>query len=163
MDMHPDGMPALLHPLSMSTYLSLHYHIVFGTKNREAIIDVPVRMQLHEYIGGTIRGLGGFPQGVGGVADHVHILAGLPATQCLSDFMRELKKASSAWMRLQGGQPRFAWQQGYAAFSVGAPSRESVKRYIANQEKHHRKSSFREELVQMLAAAGVAYDDRYLE
>ena len=147
----------------MSTYLSLHYHIVFGTKNREPTIKEPVRTRLYEYLGGTIRGLGGYPQGVGGVADHVHILAGLPATLCLSDFMRELKKASSGWMRTEGGLPQFNWQQGYAAFSVGAPSRESVKRYIANQEEHHRKSSFREELVQMLATAGVAYDDRFLE
>jgi putative transposase len=147
----------------MSTYLSLHYHIVFGTKNREPIIKGSVRTRLHEYLGGTIRGLGGFPQGVGGVEDHVHILAGLPATLCLSDLMRELKKASSGWMRTEGGLPHFNWQQGYAAFSVGAPSREAIKRYIAHQEEHHRKSSFREELVKMLAAAGVAYDDRFLE
>ena len=76
-----------------STYLSLHYHIVFGTKDRVPMIDSSWRSRLHEYLGGTIRGLGGFPEEVGGVADHVHLLAGLKATHCLADVLRELKKA----------------------------------------------------------------------
>ena len=64
-----------------STYLSLHYHLVFSTKNREALIAPEWRARLHEYLGGTVRGLGGFPEGIGGVADHVHLLVGLKATQ----------------------------------------------------------------------------------
>ena len=79
-----------------STYLSLHYHLVFSTKNREPNIHANWIVPLHDYLGGTIRGLGGFPEGVGGVADHVHLLVGLKATHCLADVMRELKKSSSA-------------------------------------------------------------------
>jgi putative transposase len=79
-----------------STYLSLHYHLVFGTKNREPFLVAEWRSRLHEYLGGTISGLGGFPQRVGGVADHVHLLIGLKATHRLADVLRELKKASSA-------------------------------------------------------------------
>ena len=78
-----------------STYLSLHYHVVFSTKGREPWIDSSWRDRLHEYLGGTIRGLGGVPESVGRVADHVHLLVGLKATHCLADFVRELKKASS--------------------------------------------------------------------
>ena len=141
-----------------STYLSLHYHLVFGTKNREAIILPAWRARLHDYLGGTIRGLGAFPQGVGGVGDHVHLLVGLKATHCLADVMRELKKASSVWVHEQVGMPAFAWQEGYAAFTVSATSREAVKHYIANQEEHHRVKSFRGELVEMLNNAGVEYD-----
>ena len=146
-----------------STYLSLHYHLVFGTKNREACIAPAWRTRLHDYLGGTIRGLGGFPEGVGGVADHVHLLVGLKATHCLADVMRELKKASSAWVHDEIGLPAFAWQEGYAAFTVSATVREAVKHYIANQEEHHRVKSFREELVEMLAKAGIEYDAKYLD
>ena len=146
-----------------STYLSLHYHLVFGTKSREPFIEPGWRARLHDYLGGTTRGLGGFPEGVGGVVDHVHLLVGLKATHCLADVMRELKKASSVWVHEQVGMPAFAWQEGYAAFTVSATSREAVKHYIANQEEHHRVKSFREELVEMLNKAGVEYDPKYLD
>ena len=96
-----------------STYLSLHYHLVFSTKNRAAFIAPDWRARLHDYLGGTIRGLGGYPEGVGGVADHVHLLVGLKATHCLSDVMRELKKASSIWVHKEVGLRSFAWQEGY--------------------------------------------------
>ena len=86
-----------------STYLSLHYHIVFSTKDRAPLIAESWRPRLHEYLGGTARGLGGFPEGIGGVADHVHILAGLKSTHCVADFLRELKKASSAWVHEEIG------------------------------------------------------------
>src|SRR5205085_11657353 len=115
-----------------STFLSLHYHLVFATKNREPFIDPQWRPRLHEYLGGTIAGLGGFPQGVGGVADHVHLLVGLKATHCLADVLRELKKASSVWVHERSGSRTFAWQEGYAAFTVSATARQAVQSYIAN-------------------------------
>lgn len=146
-----------------STYLSLHYHLIFGTKNREPFIAPEWRSRLHEYLGGTIAGLGGFPQGVGGVADHVHLLVGLKATHCLADMLRELKKASSVWVHEQIGLPTFAWQEGYAAFTVSATARQAVQAYIANQEEHHRTRSFREELIGMLERAGIEYDPKYLD
>jgi len=146
-----------------STYLSLHYHLVFGTKNREASIRPEWRTRVHEYLGGTIRGLDGFPEGVGGAADHVHLLIGLNATRCLADVLRELKKASSTWVHDEIRQRAFGWQEGYAAFTVSATSRDAVRRYIANQEEHHRKKSFREELVEMLNKAGIEYDPKYLD
>ena len=146
-----------------STYLSLHYHLVFSTKNREALITPEWRARLHDYLGGTIRGLGGFSEGVGGVADHVHLLVGLKATHCLADVMRELKKASSTWVHEEIGLRAFAWQEGYAAFTVSATSREAVRHYIANQEEHHRVKSFREELIEMLNKAGIEYDAKYLD
>jgi REP element-mobilizing transposase RayT len=146
-----------------STYLSLHYHLVFSTKNREPLIEQSWRERLHEYLGGTVRGLEGVSQGVGGIEDHVHLLVGLKATHCLADFMRELKKASSAWVHEEMGVRAFAWQEGYAAFTVSATSREGVQAYIANQEEHHRRESYRDELVAMLEKAGVEYDPRYLD
>jgi putative transposase len=97
------------------------------------------------------------------VADHVHLLVGLKATHTLADVLRELKKASSVWVHEEIGLRAFAWQEGYAAFTVGATSREAVKHYIANQEEHHRFMSFREELIEMLNKAGIEYDARYLD
>ncbi len=146
-----------------STYLSLHYHLVFSTKERAPLIALDWRARLHEYLGGTLRGLGGFPQGVGGVADHVHLLVGLKSTHCLADVMRELKKASSVWVHDEIGVKAFAWQEGYAAFTVSATARDAVQRYIANQEVHHQAKSFRAELVEALDKAGVEYDPKYLD
>lgn len=149
--------------MMVSTYLSLHYHLVFATKGRQPFIDPVWRARLHEYLGGTITGLGGISQGVGGVADHVHLLVALKATHSLADVMRELKKASSVWVHEQIGLSIFAWQEGYAAFTVSATAREAVRQYIAHQEEHHRAKSYREELMEMLERAGIEYDPKYLD
>jgi putative transposase len=149
-------------PVMPSTYTSLHYHLVFSTKNREPIIDPGWRTDLHSYLGGIVKGLDGLPQGIGGVADHVHLLVSLKPTTSIADFMRELKKSSSAWVK-ESKRSAFQWQEGYAAFSVSASVRESVQRYIACQEEHHRVKSFREELAEFLEKSGVAYDPRYLD
>ncbi len=106
-------------------------------------------------------GLEGFAQSTGGTADRVHLLVGLKATHCLADFLRELKKACSTWVHDEIGIGRFAWQEGYAAFTVSATARRAVKRYIENLETHHCKKTFREELVELLEKAGVEYDPRY--
>ena len=146
-----------------STYLSLHYHLIFSTKMREPLISDQWQVRLHEYLGGTVKGLGGFPQGFGGVADHVHLLVGLKATHCLADFMRDLKKSSSAWVHDEIGLKTFSWQEGYAAFTVSATSRDGVKSYIANQSEHHKQKPFRDELIELLNKAGVEFDERYLD
>jgi REP element-mobilizing transposase RayT len=144
-------------------YLSLHFHLVFATKNREPVILPPWRDRLHEYLGGTIDGLGGYPQGIGGTADHVHLLVGLKATHCLADVVREMKKASSSWVHEKIGLKPFAWQEDYAAFTVSATAREGVRGYIEHQEKHHRLRSYREELTDLLAKAQIEYDPQYLD
>jgi REP element-mobilizing transposase RayT len=146
-----------------STFLSLHYHVVFSTKLRKDLIAESWRERLHEYLGGTIKGLGGFTQGIGGTGDHVHLLIGLKSTHTLSDFMRELKKSSSAWVHSEIGLAQFAWQEGYGAFTVGPTSRDGVKKYIANQEEHHRRLTFREELVYLLEQAGIDYQEKWLD
>jgi putative transposase len=145
-----------------STYTSLHYHLIFSTKGREPLIQKTWLPDFHAYLGGVARGLDGRPEGIGGVADHAHLLVSLKPTACLSDFMRELKKASSVWVRANKC-PGFHWQEGYAAFSVSASALQSVRGYIANQEEHHRARTFREELTEFLEKSGVAYDAKYLD
>ena len=152
---HPKGVTAM-----PSTFLSLHYHLVFSTKEREPLISATWRSRLHEYLGGTINGLGAHSQGIGGTADRVHLLVELRATHTLTDFMRELKKASSKWMHETAGITEFAWQEGYAAFTVSASAIDEVRRYIENQEEHHGNRSFLEEVKAMLQKFGVKFDEK---
>lgn len=110
---HP--VPRVTIRIMPSTFTSLHYHVIYSTKNREGLIHNSWREQLHGYLAGTVRGLGGVPEGVGGVggvADHVHLLFALKASHCLADFMRQLKKASSAWVRNETSESGFNWQGG---------------------------------------------------
>jgi REP element-mobilizing transposase RayT len=144
-----------------STFLSLHYHIVFSTKDRRPLLRDPWRNNLHEYLGGAVRGLGGIPEAVGGVEDHVHLLVGLKATHCLADFMRDLKRSSSNWIA-ENHEKDFAWQDGYAAFTVSVSNRAAVREYIQNQPEHHQKVSFHDELVRLLERHGVKYEERFL-
>jgi putative transposase len=145
-----------------STFLSLHYHIVFATKHRQPLIAAAWRPRLHEYLGGTVRGLEGVAEAIGGVEDHVHLLVGLRATHTLADFVRELKKAGTAWVREEHLEPQYAWQEGYAAFTVSPTARGGVKNYILNQEEHHRRRSFIDELKWLVEEAGITYDPQYL-
>ena len=108
-----------------------------------------------------MKGLEGFPEIVGGVEDHVHLLVGLRGTHRLADFMQELKKASSVWSAANH-ERFFSWQEGYAAFSVSSTHCEAVRGYIAGQEEHHRKADFVAELKQLLERNGVKYEEKYL-
>lgn len=145
------------------TFTSLHYHVVFSTKNRVPLIATAWRPRLHEYLGGMIRGLDGASMGVGGVADHVHLLFGLKPSHCLADFMRDLKKDATNWVKDTFHERDFAWQEGYAAFTVSPTSLRAVRVYISKQEQHHRVKTFREELVSLLRRSGVAFEDRFLD
>jgi putative transposase len=145
-----------------STHLSLHYHLVFGTKDHEPFITSAWRGRLHAYLGGVIRMLGGVPEAVGGVADHVHLLVGLRATHTLADVLCETKSVSSAWVHEDPGVSVFAWQEGYGAFTVSASHLEKVRAYIQRQEEHHRTRTFREEYLALLERSGVEFDELYL-
>jgi putative transposase len=145
-----------------STHLSLHYHIVFSTRNRISWIKEDWRNRLHAYLGGIVRGLRGIPEEIGGTADHIHLLLGLNASHCLADLMRNLKADSSKWIHSEIGSTMFGWQDGYGAFTVRATDVESVRTYIQNQEKHHRKNGFQEEYRAMLVQYGIEFNERYL-
>jgi hypothetical protein len=112
-------------------------------------------------MGGVIRGLGAVAEIVGGAEDHVHLLAGFKTTDAPADMVRELKKASSGWIA-QRHDSLFAWQEGYSIFSISWTHKTSVYRYIEQQEAHHRKNSFLDELRRLLNRNGVKYDPAYL-
>lgn len=145
-----------------STHLSRHYHVVFSTKHRKALIDATWRTRLHDYLGGCIRTAGGAAERIGGTGDHVHLLMEPRATHRLSDVMRDVKRASSLWVHEELGLRDFGWQDGYRASSVSLGHRNRLKVYITTQEEHHRKQGFQEEYLELLKTHEVACDDHYL-
>jgi putative transposase len=145
-----------------STHLSLHIHVIFGTKHQRPLILPAWRSRLHAYIGGAAKTLDVVPEAVGGVADHVHLLLGIRATHRLADVMRDLKRTSSAWIHETIGDKEFEWQDGYGAFTVSASLIRTLKDYIGRQEEHHAKKSFQEEYLEFLKLNGAEFDERYL-
>jgi putative transposase len=144
-----------------STHTSLRYHLVFSTKYRERLIAPEWRDRLYDYVGGCLRAGGGVLVEIGGTSDHVHCLAGLRATHCVADVLRDLKRATSSWAR-DVLHLKFAWQEGYAAFTVSPQDCDGLVRYIRNQEEHHRVRTFQEEYVTLLQEHGMQFDERYL-
>ncbi|MCH8852208.1 MAG: transposase [Planctomycetes bacterium] len=115
------------------------------------------------YIGGIVRELGRTAIAVGGTADHVHVLLRLPPSVSIADAMRVVKTNSSRWVHETSPNCRsFAWQTGYGAFSVSESNRQRVSDYIANQENHHRRTSFQEEYLAFLRRHGIDYDERFV-
>ena len=148
-------------PQSLSV---VYVHLVFSTKDRRPYLrDTRLRESLHAYLGEISKRLGCPPILVGGAEDHVHVLARLSRTITQAEWVKELKRASTGWLQAQSrdGQD-FQWQGGYAAFSVSQPNVEQVIQYIANQEEHHRRMSFQDELLALLRKHKVAWDERYL-
>jgi REP element-mobilizing transposase RayT len=145
-----------------STHTSLHYHLIFSTKARAPAIEPNLRARIHSYLGGVIRGIEGVALDIGGTADHVHLLVGLKPTHTLADVLRILKGDSSKWIHEELGQRDFAWQEGYGAFTVSKSDVDAVRRYVRDQEEHHRKRSFQEEYRALLERHGIEFDERYL-
>lgn len=139
---------------------SVHIHFIFSTKNRLPHLKDKLQTDMFAYLGGIVRELGGKPVIIGGIPDHVHLLVRMPTAMGISDFMRVVKANSSKWARQR--KRDFAWQTGFAAFSVSMSVLPEVTRYIQEQEKHHRKMTYQEELVTLLKKHNIAYDERYI-
>ena len=146
-----------------NTYTNLLVHIIFSTKHREPLIQEQIRERLYEYVGGIFRSEGGTQLEIGGMPDHVHILARIKADCSVSEVLRSIKAGSSKWTHDAFSEHRrFSWQKGYAAFSVSESQVPVIRRYIRNQEKHHAKLTFQDELIGLLRKNGIEYDERYL-
>ena len=146
-----------------STYTNLLYHIIFSTKQRQRLITNDFKEELYRYIGGIIRAEGGIQLEIGGTDDHVHILAKLKPAESVSQMLNRIKANSSKWINEnEKSSVRFAWQEGFAAFTVSESQVEPVRQYIRNQEQHHRRLTFQDELLAFLQRHGVEFDPRYL-
>jgi REP element-mobilizing transposase RayT len=157
---NPNGVSSAM-PQSLSNIL---VHIVFSTKNREPFLkEADVRDEMHRMLGGISRGLDCPPVRIGGTADHVHLLARQARTISLADWVKELKRASSVWIKER--EPLLAlfhWQAGYGAFSVSQSQSPRVENYIERQEEHHRTITYQDELRELLRKHEVEFDERYV-
>ena len=135
-------------PQSLS---AVYIHLVFSTKHRQPFLrDRSLRTDLHSFLGGTSKTLECPPLIVGGIEDHVHLLARFGRTITQAEWVKELKRVSNIWLKEEAGLAGFEWQAGYADFSVSQSNLKQVERYIANQEQHHRKLSFQDEVRALL-------------
>jgi putative transposase len=136
-------------------------HIIFSTKNCAPVLEESLLPDLFAYLGTVARNAGSECYRVGGVADHVHLAIRLDRTSNVSDLVKELKSASSQWVKGRG-LDGFSWQRGYGAFSVGPADLNSLIAYIDAQKEHHAKQDFQEEFRAFLRKYGVEFDERYL-
>ncbi len=141
---------------------SLHCHVVFSTKHREAWIKSDVQSRLFEYIGGILRNQSSQLVASGGMPDHVHLLLSLARTSSVADVVRVVKSNSSKWLHEAMSPKGFHWQDGYAAFAVSYSNLEQVKSYLANQEQHHRRVSFQDEVREFFRCHQLEWDERYV-
>jgi REP element-mobilizing transposase RayT len=141
------------------TYTKNHFHIVFSTKGRQKLISKQTQPELWAYMAGICKNVGIWVHAIGGIEDHIHALIELPIAIHLPKAVNLMKSNSSRFMKQLG---RFSWQEGYAAFTVSASNLAAVKRYVRNQEAHHRKMSFEEEIFAFLKKHGVEFDPKYV-
>ena len=148
----------------MSQSLSkLYVHIIFHIKGSEVPIKNEDKNDLYSYIGSIIKDNESIPILINGTANHVHILCVMSKNIALAKLVEEIKRHSSRWIKTRGAYyKQFAWQGGYAGFSVSQSLHDKTKGYIQNQEEHHKKMNFKEELIAFLKEYGIEYDERYL-
>jgi REP element-mobilizing transposase RayT len=145
------------------THSQILLHIVFSTKRREPWISAEVAERLYPYIGGIVRAERGVLYDIGGIEDHVHLYLRWRPDESVSNLMRTVKARSSLWVHQTLPKlAAFAWQEGYAAFSVSKSQEEAVKKYIAGQAEHHTKEDFKAELLRFLRAHEIEFDERYV-
>jgi putative transposase len=145
------------------TYTQLYVQVVFAVKGRQNLIPKQRKEDLHRYITGVVQQRGQKLMAIHCMPDHTHILIGFSPTIALSDLVRDIKRASSLWIkekRLVKGQ--FYWQEGFGAFTYSQSQIQDVVGYILNQEEHHRKRTFAEEYVAFLTKFDVPFENDYL-
>ena len=142
------------------TYVQNIMQIVFSTKERRKLIPRDMKDRLWSYMAGICKAEAIFVHAIGGMEDHVHLLLQIPSTMSIADAPRVIKTNSSLWMGRE--QPKFAWQTGYSAFSVSKSKISTVVRYIREQERHHRKMTFEEEIFALLKKHEMKFDPKYV-
>ena len=145
-----------------STFTNLLFHVVYSTKYRKPLIHPAWSERLFEYIGGIIRGERGILLEINGTADHIHLLAKFSPTIAVSDMLRLIKTNSSKWVHDERlADHEFRWQTGFGAFSVSHSQVERVRQYIQNQQRHHRRQTFKDEFLALLHKHNIEFDERF--
>lgn len=147
----------------MGTYRQIYYQLVFGTKNRQPTIAKEYDVELYKYIYGIIKNKKCKLYRINGIEDHIHIFSDLHPSICLSDYVKDIKVASSLWMKECGKFPAFnGWQDGYGAFTYSIRERDMIINYIKKQKEHHKTENFYDEFKRLLIENGIEFDEKYL-
>lgn len=147
----------------MSTYKQIFYHIIFSTKHREKTLTDAGQEDLYKYIGGIIKQKHCTLYRINGMDDHLHIFSDLHSSLSLSGYVKDIKLASSLWMKESGYFPHFRfWQEGYGAFTHSVKERDTIIDYIIRQKEHHSKETFLEEYKRLLIQNEVPFEEKYL-
>ncbi|MBM4167277.1 MAG: IS200/IS605 family transposase [Ignavibacteria bacterium] len=146
----------------MSTYTQILYQIVFGTKNREQTLDKENRNELYKYICGILKNKNCHLYQIDGVSEHIHIVTHLHPSIALALLVKDIKLASSQFIKTENLFPKFnGWQDGYGAFTYSIQEKEKLIQYVKSQEEHHRKKTFKEEYISLLNEHGIEFDEKY--
>lgn len=147
----------------MSTYTQILYQIVFSTKNREQTLTKSNRQELFKYIWGILKNKHCHLYRINGVDDHLHIITHLHPSVSLASLIKDIKTASSIYIKKDGIFQKFSgWQDGYGAFTYSIKEKERLIEYVKNQEEHHKIKTFREEYIELLKEHGIEFDEKYL-
>jgi len=146
-----------------NTFSQIYIQVVFAVSGRMSLITEGYREELHKYIAGIVRNQGQKLISINGMADHLHILIGLRPAMALADLVRDIKSDSSDWInRKKLSRGKFAWQEGYGAFSYGHSQLDTIIRYIQNQERHHKRRSFKDEYLALLKKFEIEFREEYV-
>ena len=145
------------------TLFSSYFHIVFSTKNRFDFIQPDIEDELFAYMGGIIRNFDGKLLKAGGTSNHDHLLVSMSKNHLVPDLIAAVKRDSSKWIKTKGGMySKFAWQDGYSAFSVGHTQIAAVEKYVGNQKEHHKKKLFEDEMRGFYSKYKIDFDEKYI-
>lgn len=137
-------------------------HIVFSTKKRNSWLDKKISLELYPYIAAILKHYDCAPHKIGGVENHIHILCELSRNYAAKKVLEEIKTGSSKWIKTKSEKYRdFYWQNGYGVFSISPSHQSVVSDYIANQEEHHKKVSYENELIELFKKYDIAYKDEF--
>ena len=149
--------------LMANTFSQIYIQTVFAVSGRLSLITQDFKEELHKYIAGIVRNKGQKLISINGMADHLHILIGLRPAMALANLVRDIKSDSSDWVnRRRLARGKFAWQEGYGAFSYGHSQLDTIIRYIQNQEKHHKRRSFKDEYLTLLRKFQIEFKEEYV-
>jgi len=146
-----------------NTFSQIYIQTVFAVSNRQSLIKPEFKEDLYKYVTGIVRNQGQKLIAINGVADHVHLLIGLRPAMALADLVQEIKADSTNFInKKRWVRGRFSWQEGYGAFSYGHSQLDTIIRYIQNQEKHNKRSSFKNEYLTLLRRFDIAFEEKYV-
>ena len=146
-----------------NTFTQLYIQFVFAVKGRESLIQNYWKDELYKYITGIVQNKKSKMLAINGMSDHIHIFIGYKPSISIPDLIKDIKLASGLWINNNKyTKQKFNWQEGYGAFSYSQSHIDNVCQYIANQELHHKKKTFKEEYIEFLGNFKIEYDEKYL-